>query len=482
MEPTTIALAAITLLAATVNGALGYGFSSITVPVALFFLTNRVLNPALVPIEVVLNAYVLWVNRGSIQHVWRRTLPIVVALLPGVIVGTMLVSQVNSDWLKFITYVTLALIVGAMLQFGESAAVAQKKSTVAPYTIVDLPGPYHTADGNWSNSFTEKISNPNPVTGTVYVTGWHARPDGVQRSCLWAVNGGQNVAAAGLHGLIFANAVNSAGVVGGSQDGRPALRFLDGNVVLLPTTENNFGLVRGLNDPDSNGLFQVVGFQQSNTPTIVQYQGMLWTVRTDGSVLFTQSLMDVMGLSFEPCDVNNDGVMAGVTKTNGPFEALLVWFDDNNAFQIEYLPNPNPAVIRYWRDVQIDDTGNVVGYGAEPTANPSSYPRAVVWPINGQVVSLSSLNGGASTMGNGIATVNGVMQVVGSAFSNNGWYAYLYTPSKLSDLNRLSKGPQAWQLFDGGGINRAGWICGSGRAGSGRTAQQHGCVLIPNAQ
>ena len=107
MEPTTIALAAITLIAATVNGALGYGFSSITVPVALFFLTNRVLNPALVPIEVVLNAYVLWVNRGSIQHVWRRTLPIVVALLPGVIVGTMLVSQVNSDWLKFITYVTL---------------------------------------------------------------------------------------------------------------------------------------------------------------------------------------------------------------------------------------------------------------------------------------------------------------------------------------------------------------------------------------
>ena len=54
----------ITLGAAIVNGALGYGFSSITVPIALLFLTNRVLNPALVPIEVALNAYVLWVNRG----------------------------------------------------------------------------------------------------------------------------------------------------------------------------------------------------------------------------------------------------------------------------------------------------------------------------------------------------------------------------------------------------------------------------------
>src|SRR6266850_1178478 len=107
MDSHTLALVAITLFAATVNGALGYGFSSLTVPVALLFLTNRVLNPALVPIEVVLNAYVLWVNRGSVPVVWRRVMPIVIALAPGVIVGTTLVSLVHSDWLKFITYVTL---------------------------------------------------------------------------------------------------------------------------------------------------------------------------------------------------------------------------------------------------------------------------------------------------------------------------------------------------------------------------------------
>src|SRR3954467_15590814 len=107
MEPNTLALVGITLLAATVNGALGYGFSSITVPVALFFLTNRVLNPALVPIEVVLNAYVLWVNRASVPQVWRRVMPIVIALAPGVIIGTLLVTLVNSDWLKLITYATL---------------------------------------------------------------------------------------------------------------------------------------------------------------------------------------------------------------------------------------------------------------------------------------------------------------------------------------------------------------------------------------
>ena len=60
------------------TAALGYGFSSITVPLALLFLSNRVLNPALVLIEVALNAYVLWVNRDALGVVWRRVLPIVV--------------------------------------------------------------------------------------------------------------------------------------------------------------------------------------------------------------------------------------------------------------------------------------------------------------------------------------------------------------------------------------------------------------------
>ena len=37
----------IALPAATVNGALGYGFSSLTVPVALLFFSNKILSPAL---------------------------------------------------------------------------------------------------------------------------------------------------------------------------------------------------------------------------------------------------------------------------------------------------------------------------------------------------------------------------------------------------------------------------------------------------
>ena len=107
MTTALLVLVLITLLAATVNGALGYGFSSITVPVALLFYTNRVLNPALVWIEVVLNAYVLWVNRASIPNVWRRVLPMVVGLAPGVVIGTSILHRVQPSWLKLITFIVL---------------------------------------------------------------------------------------------------------------------------------------------------------------------------------------------------------------------------------------------------------------------------------------------------------------------------------------------------------------------------------------
>lgn len=107
MEPQHLWLAAITLGAAVINGALGYGFSSITVPIALLFLVNRVLNPALVLIEVVLNAYVLWNNRDAFGNVWRRLMPMVIGLVPGVMVGTAIVALVHPGWLRFVTFIVL---------------------------------------------------------------------------------------------------------------------------------------------------------------------------------------------------------------------------------------------------------------------------------------------------------------------------------------------------------------------------------------
>ena len=105
--PPELTLAGITLIAATINGALGYGFSSITVPLALFFFTNRVLNPALVLLEVALNANVLWVNREKLTAIRGRVMPIIIGLVPGVIVGTWLLKFVNPGWIKLSTYITV---------------------------------------------------------------------------------------------------------------------------------------------------------------------------------------------------------------------------------------------------------------------------------------------------------------------------------------------------------------------------------------
>ncbi len=106
-DTAVIVLAGITLLAAFVNGALGYGFSSLTVPVALVFYTNRVLNPALVIVEVFINLYVLFINRESIPVVWKRVLPILIGLLPGIAVGSFFLASLNPGWIKFFTYAVL---------------------------------------------------------------------------------------------------------------------------------------------------------------------------------------------------------------------------------------------------------------------------------------------------------------------------------------------------------------------------------------
>jgi uncharacterized membrane protein YfcA len=111
-----LALVAITFLAAFVNGALGYGFSSMTVPVGLVFFANRVLNPALVLIEVFINLYVLVINRGALRAVWRRVAPIIVGLLPGVALGSYLLAQIHPEWLKLATYCLLLPLI--LLQAG----------------------------------------------------------------------------------------------------------------------------------------------------------------------------------------------------------------------------------------------------------------------------------------------------------------------------------------------------------------------------
>ena len=88
------------MFAAFVNGALGYGFSSLTVPLALLFYANRILDPAVVLIEVFLNLYVLFINRNGVPAVWKKVFPILIGLLPGIAVGAFVLASLQPGWIK----------------------------------------------------------------------------------------------------------------------------------------------------------------------------------------------------------------------------------------------------------------------------------------------------------------------------------------------------------------------------------------------
>src|SRR5215469_16824929 len=107
LDTTLMVLAGIAFLAATVNGAIGYGFSSLTVPLALVFYANRVLNPAVVVIEVFVNWYVLLINLRGVPTVWKRVLPILIGLLPGIAIGASILASLQPGWIKFSTYLAI---------------------------------------------------------------------------------------------------------------------------------------------------------------------------------------------------------------------------------------------------------------------------------------------------------------------------------------------------------------------------------------
>ena len=107
LDSAMMVFAGIALFAATVNGAIGYGFSSLTVPLALVFYANRILNPAVVVVEVFINWYVLLINLNGVPTVWKRVFPILIGLLPGIAIGASVLASLQPGWIKFATYTVI---------------------------------------------------------------------------------------------------------------------------------------------------------------------------------------------------------------------------------------------------------------------------------------------------------------------------------------------------------------------------------------
>jgi uncharacterized protein len=134
MDTAPLLIGLTSLLAATVNGALGYGYSSITVPIALLMVSNRILNPSLVIVEVAVNLYALYLARHSARRVWPHVAPIAIGILPGVVAGSLVLASISSDWAKLITYATLLPLI-LVQAAGLSWPIRRTRVVGAPFGI-----------------------------------------------------------------------------------------------------------------------------------------------------------------------------------------------------------------------------------------------------------------------------------------------------------------------------------------------------------
>jgi uncharacterized membrane protein YfcA len=100
-------LGVLAFAASVLSGMVGYGFSSTVTPIALFWLTNRMLNPALIAVELGVNSALLVRERRHIRATWPRVRYAVVGLLPGVVLGAFLLATLAPNLIKVAVYVFL---------------------------------------------------------------------------------------------------------------------------------------------------------------------------------------------------------------------------------------------------------------------------------------------------------------------------------------------------------------------------------------
>ncbi|HVC26722.1 MAG TPA: sulfite exporter TauE/SafE family protein [Nitrososphaerales archaeon] len=141
--------AILSLAASIVNGGLGYGYSSLSTPLALLVFVNRIINPAYVLLEAGINTFMLVLSgKKNIVATYRRTMPVVLALVPGVIAGSLILNSVAPVWIRFAVYaVILPLILLQASGFrrplkGEaSAGVPLGLGVGLLYSITTISGP-----------------------------------------------------------------------------------------------------------------------------------------------------------------------------------------------------------------------------------------------------------------------------------------------------------------------------------------------------
>ena len=157
-----ILLALLSFGASLVNGGLGYGYSSLSTPLALLALVNRIINPVYVGVEACVNTAILgFSGKENIKATFRRSLPVVIFLVPGILVGSFVLATLSSTWLKLVVYAAILPLV--LLQAaGLRRPIRSEQKAAAPlgvgigllYSVTTISGPPIALF--WNNQGLEK--------------------------------------------------------------------------------------------------------------------------------------------------------------------------------------------------------------------------------------------------------------------------------------------------------------------------------------
>jgi uncharacterized membrane protein YfcA len=208
------------LAAAAVNGGLGWGFSSLTLPVALLFRASLVLNPALVLTELAINGLSLLANRRALPAVLPLMRPMLAAALPGIVAGSAVLAWADASWLKLFTFsVLLALVIlpvagirwrlgeqrGAWAAAGAGLGVLYGATTISGPPLVLLLDERRLSEGELRAAMSAFRVAASSATALVYLAfGFYSREAlHIASELLWAAAIGFPLGFLLLRGLSF---------------------------------------------------------------------------------------------------------------------------------------------------------------------------------------------------------------------------------------------------------------------------------------
>lgn len=119
---TVLFLFSVQLLAYTVKGLIGFGNPLISAPLLSLRLDNVLITPGSLLMDTPINAYIVWKSRRNFH--WRRVMPMLLAVLVGILPGTMLL-RFSLPWI-------IKTLLGVVVVFlGVEMATRQRRKTSA---------------------------------------------------------------------------------------------------------------------------------------------------------------------------------------------------------------------------------------------------------------------------------------------------------------------------------------------------------------